>query len=285
MVIQNYYKLTKPGIIKGNILVALAGFCLGSDGDIVANKLFWTLLGTSLVIAGGCVINNVLDSDIDKLMPRTQNRATATGKISKIRANIFGLGLTVLGLAALLKFVNLKTTLIGLIGWVTYVYVYTYAKRRTVYSTIIGGIAGATPPVAGYVAAVNDLDLVAVMLFSILSCWQIPHFYAISIFRFKEYKNTKLPIFAMRKGILATKKQIIVFCSLFVMIVPLLSLVGVSGWSYLIIMSLVSLSWLKLALTGLNAANDSIWAKSVFGHSIKVLSIFSLLLIFESILP
>ncbi|MEK7603310.1 MAG: heme o synthase [Patescibacteria group bacterium] len=280
-----YYGLTKPGIIKGNLLATLAGFLLASAGEISTPLLIWTILGTSLVIGGACALNNVLDVEFDKLMTRTKQRVVVTGKISAKSANIFGFSLTLVGLLCLVVFVNTLTATIGLIGWVFYVYVYAYAKRNTIYSTLIGGISGATPPVAGYVAVTNNLDFVAFCLFLILTCWQIPHFYAISIFRYKEYKNTALPLYVLKRGISATKLQIMLFCVLLVLFYPALFLIGATGWVYLFVMGIMSLQWLQSSLQGLRAKDDTIWAKHQFKLSIRYLSVFCLILMTEFLLP
>lgn len=283
--LKDYWALTKPGIIKGNLLTCLAGFMLASNRSIDFWVLAWTMFGTILVIAGGCVLNNVLDAEYDAQMARTKNRATVTGKITKIQANIFGFAISVIGLICLINFVNAKTAVVGLIGWVFYVYVYALAKRKTIYSTLVGGIAGATPPMAGYVAVENIIDTTSLVLFLILTCWQIPHFYAISIFRLDDYKRTKLPIFAVKKGILATKKQIILFCTIFLLVYPMLTFIGKTGWTYLAVMGLMSLIWLNEALRGISVTNNQDWARSVFLFSIKLMSIFCILLAFNGWLP
>ena len=214
--IKDYYSLTKPGIIRGNLITAAAGFFLASK-DIVDMKLLLAMLvGTSLVIASGCVLNNYLDISIDKQMARTKKRALVTGTITSKNALIFA---TILGLSGeiiLLIFTNLLTALIGLFGLFVYVIVYGAAKRRSTHGTLVGSLSGAVPPVAGYTAVTGSLDWAALTLFLILVCWQMPHFYAIAIYRYNEYKAAGLPMLPIVKGIRATKLQILNYCLFFV---------------------------------------------------------------------
>lgn len=282
---SKYYKLTKPGIIRGNLITAGAGFLLASKGEINISLLFATLLGITLVLASGCVFNNYLDRKIDAKMQRTKNRAIVTGDISVKSALIFATLLGVLGLGILLIYTNIITFLLGIVGLIFYVLVYGYAKRKSVYGTLIGSISGSIPPVAGYTAVTSELDFGAFLLFLILACWQMPHFYAIAIYKRKEYKAASIPVLSVVRGIDITKKHILSYTTLFIFVSSLLFFSGYVGYTYLIIMFAISLWWLRVAAKGTKTEDDIKWAHSVFGVSLIVLLVFSVLISLDSILP
>jgi len=199
-VLKAYYRLTKPGIIYGNLLTAAAGFLFASKWHIVPGLFAATLAGTSLVIAAACVYNNYIDRNIDKRMARTKKRALVQGTISGKHALIFATMLGVLGFALLLAYTNTLVTVIGVIAFIDYVVLYGISKRRSVYGTIVGSISGAAPIVAGYVAVTNQFDLGALLLFFILVYWQMPHFYGIAMYRFDDYKAAGIPVLPVQKG-------------------------------------------------------------------------------------
>ncbi len=191
--LRTYYNLTKPGIIYGNALVAAAAFIFGSHAGIDWQLFLLTIAGLSLVIGGSCVFNNYYDRDIDARMERTKKRAFASGKVSPLHALIFGTVLLVSGII-LLSYTNLLALGAALLGFIVYVFFYTPLKHRTGYAVYVGAIAGATPPVVGYAAATNTLDMYALAFFAFLFLWQLPHFFAIARYRFKEYQAAGVPL-------------------------------------------------------------------------------------------
>src|SRR5579872_5387571 len=169
---KSYYHLAKPGIIYGNLLSVVAGFFLASKNHPNFGLLIALILGVSFIIGSGCVFNNCIDRDIDKKMMRTQKRSIPTGEIRVRNAIIYASILGFLGFFLLLRYTNVLTAVLGFIGYFFYIVVYGYAKRHTVYSTIIGSISGAMPIVAGYTAVTNRIDTGAILLFLILAFWQ-----------------------------------------------------------------------------------------------------------------
>lgn len=233
------------------------------------------LVGTSLVIASGCVLNNYLDIGIDKRMARTKKRALVTGTITPKNALIYA---TILGLSGeimLLIFTNLLTAFIGLFGLFVYVIVYGVVKRRSIHGTLVGSLSGAVPPVAGYTAVTGNLDWAALTLFLILVCWQMPHFYAIAIYRFDEYRAAALPMLPIVNGLRATKLQILNYCLFFLVACQLLTLLNYTNLTYSAVMAIIGCAWLGLAATGFSKKDDVVWAKQMFGASLLVLLIFS----------
>lgn len=283
--LREYLALTKPGIIRGNLLVGGAGFLFAANGSIDWLQFFIFMLGTSLIIASGCVFNNVLDREIDARMERTKSRAIVTGKIPINHALNFATVLGIIGPLLLLQFVNVTTFALGLAGLFLYVVVYGLAKRTTPLSTIIGSLPGAVPPAAGYTAVTGSFDLVALLLFLIMALWQMPHFYAISVYRKSDYANAKLPVWSVKYGVPATQVQIILFIVLYALAVPLLAIYGEAGWVYVALMSVINIWWLAVAARGRRSKDTVRWGKQVFGISLLVILVFSALLAFNWVLP
>jgi heme o synthase len=285
MLAREYYHLTKPGIIRGNVMTTLAGFLLAANGHINWRVLVSVLCGTALIIASACVFNNVIDRDIDKKMARTAKRALVQGTISIRAALIYATVLGIVGFAVLLIGTNVLTSLLGLLGFVSYVVFYGIAKRRSVHGTLVGTIPGAIPLVSGYTAVTNNLDMGALLLFVIMVFWQMPHFYGIAIYRLKDYAAAGVPVMPVKKGIHTTKVQIMVYIVGFAIACLLLTLFGYTGVVFAVVMGLVSLYWLYLGAKGWQAKSDVKWARGMFGFSLITLLVMSVLLSIESLVP
>lgn len=283
--LKEYYRLTKPGIIRGNTLAALAGFLFASRGDIDIWLLLATVAGTALVIASACVFNNYLDRGIDQKMSRTKNRALVTGAISGGQAIIFGAILGMVGFAILTAYTNGLTVLLGLVAFVFYVIVYGIGKRKTVHGTLIGTIPGALPPVAGYTAVTNELDGAAALLFLILVFWQMPHFYAIGMYRKTDYAAAGLPILPVKRGDRYVMLQMVLYVVAFIIASLLLAVTGHAGYVYTTVMLLIGLGWLRIARGGYGDSDPVQWAKGMFGYSLLVLLVFCAVISLESWLP
>lgn len=286
-----YYSLTKPGVLFGNVITGAAGFLLAAGRQ---NSYDWALfaaliVGMTLVIAAACVLNNYLDQDIDKLMERTKKRAMAHGDIAGWRAVIFCIVLGSLGFVVLGLWTNWLVVSIGVVGFVTYVWLYgALSKRRSVHGTLVGSISGALPILAGYCAVSDRLDLAAGLLFFSLFCWQFPEFYSIAIYRRKEYKAANIPVISVARGIHPAIRQIFVYTLLFVASSLALTLAGYTGWIYFIIMSLAGLYWIKVALEGLRTPDNKMaeaWARRMFHKSLLMLLLYSVLLCVAARLP
>jgi protoheme IX farnesyltransferase len=193
---RSYYDLTKPGITKMVVLTATAGYYLGIPGSFLehfsslGNVLNFAaaVIGTALVSAGSCALNNWMEKGYDSLMKRTQRRPLPSGKLTSTQAAFFGFVLIGLGVIALLT-VNALTTALAVITVLSYNAVYTPLKRKTTLATLVGGIPGALPPVGGWVAVRGSIDFEAAVLFLILFFWQIPHFLSLSWMYRKDYQD------------------------------------------------------------------------------------------------
>jgi heme o synthase len=282
--IKTYYRLTKPGIIYGNCFTAVAGFFLASQGHIKLGLLIATLAGLSLIIASACVFNNYFDRQLDAKMARTKSRAMVTGAVSGRAALIYGLILLIGGIFLLADYVNGLALTVALSGWLIYVFLYTFGKRRTVHGTIIGSFAGAVPPVVGYTAVTGHLDGAAILLFLILVFWQMPHFYSIAIYRSEDYAEAKIPVLPLVSGIKAAKIQILGYIAAFLVASALLYAYGYTGYVYLAVVILLGAVWIRLFGQN-NRIDDRPWARKMFFFSLVVITLWSLAVSFSAWLP
>lgn len=283
---RSYLQLIKPGITLSNTMSAAAGFLLASSIFGFNWVTFSAAIGgVALVIASACVANNILDRTIDKKMKRTSKRDVARGTINVPQALLYTFVLGAAGFTLLFLWTNLLTFWLGVIAYVWYVAVYGLAKRTTEFSTIIGGVAGALPPMAGYTALSGNIDAAAILLFLILFFWQLPHFYAISMFRQTDYASAGLPVWAVKYGMRSTKLQIFISVVLYAVAVVLLYAYGYVGLSYLVISSALSLYWIYKGASLYRSINDSKWARTMFGVSLLVLLAMCLLIAVGGYLP
>lgn len=276
--IRIYYILTKPGIVFGNIITTAAAFLLASKGHFHLGLFLATLIGLSFIMASACVFNNFIDRSYDQKMERTKHRPLVTGAISLKNALIFANTLLGLGTLSLALYTNALAVTVALIGFVVYVLMYSFWKYKSVYGTLIGSVAGAVPPIVGYCAVSHTFDLGAWLLFAILVLWQMPHFYAIALYRLSEYKAANIPVLPLKKGTLTTKVHMLLYILAFMGTCALLTFFGYTGYAYLGATLLLGGVWLLLSVKGFKATNDKLWAKGMFRFSLVVIMALSLMI-------
>ncbi|PPC07917.1 heme o synthase [Acinetobacter pittii] len=275
--LKKYLFLTKPGILFGNFITTLGGFFLAAQGSIDILLLLLTLLGTTLVVASGCVVNNIIDQDIDTKMQRTQNRALVKKTISPTVALIYALVLGVIGFSILWFGVNGYAFLFAMIGFIVYVGFYSlWTKRTSIHQTVIGSISGASPPVIGYTAVTHQFDVAALLLFLAYALWQMPHSWAIAIYRFDDYKNAGIPILPVARSIYRTKIECVIYILLFAAVLNGLYCFGYTNVFFLITFNALTAYWLYLSVIGFKAENDQLWAKRFFLYSVILITLLSL---------
>lgn len=280
---RDFITVTKPGIIRSNLIAAFAGFWLASGWNVQYGSLIWTLLGTMLVMASACVFNNYFDRDLDMKMERTRERGLPTGRLKPGVVRVYGIILGILGLAVLFTFSGVLAGVFGIVGVFVYVVVYTlWLKRTSTWSTSVGAISGAMPPVIGYVAVTGKVDLGAVLLFAMLFLWQPPHFWALGIRRKEEYRAAGFPLLPVVKGVRRTKYQMIPYVALLLPIPVLMYVYNYAGIFFLVISSALSLIWLYLTLKGLRVKDDEAWAKQNFFFSINYLTVSLIVLVLNT---
>lgn len=232
------------------------------------------IVSMSLVIGCGCVINNYIDRGIDVRMKRTSKRALVTEQISAKAALSYGVLLGVLGFTLLTIFTNLITTIIGAIGLFFYLVMYSIFKRLSPIGTVVGSVSGATPIAAGYTAVTGRFDAAALILFLSMVFWQMPHFYAIAMYRRDDYKSAGVPVLAVVRGMRLSKFYIMAYTAAFTVAAASLTLFGHAHYIYLAIVLVLGLSWLYRGVTGFNVRDDIGWGKQMFLFSLVSLLVF-----------
>jgi protoheme IX farnesyltransferase len=236
-------------------------------------------------VLSACGVNNYTDRGIDARMPRTKKRATVTGGISARSLLALSAVLGITGFATLAVLTNWLTFLIGVIAYVDYVALYGWSKRHSIHSTLIGTISGAAPITAGYTAVIGRFDLTALLLFLVMVFWQMPHFYAIGIFREADYRAANLPIWTVRKGVRSTQIWILVYTALCLLSVVALGIWGSAGLLFASVAGLFGLYWLTLGIKGFSSADPSKWSRSMFGFSLLTLLVLSAGITLAPLLP
>lgn len=277
----NYYLLTKPGIVLGNLITVTAGFLLASKGVIDIGLLVATLLGLACIMASACVFNNYIDRQLDQKMERTKQRPLVLGLISGRSAICFATVLGLMGAFLLWKYTNWLTVCVACIGFFVYVVLYSLWKCRTIYGTAIGSVAGAVPPVVGYCAVSNRFDAGACILFIMMVLWQMPHFFAIAFSHLDDYKAAGLPILPIQKGLRRTKVHMLLYIMGFIIAAMMLTLFQYTGYVYLLVAISLGCAWLWLSIQGFKSQNDQLWGSQMFRLSLWVIAAISLIIPFD----
>jgi len=275
---RDYLDLTKPGIIFGNLVSVAGGLFLGSRGDLGVQTFSASLAGIALVIGGGCALNNFIDQDIDALMLRTRNRSLVQKRVPASHALMLGFLLSTLGLSLLALYTNMLTTLITFAGLLIYVVLYSLWLKRSPHGTWVGSISGAVPPLAGYCAASGRLDTAGLILFVIYVLWQFPHAYAIAILHLQDYARASIPVLPVVRGVARVKRDMPFYVAVFTLCALLLFFTHNTGISYLAVMLLLGLAWIRSTWRDRKCTDDRRWARKSFGYSIVVVMAMSLMM-------
>ncbi|MAA53732.1 MAG: protoheme IX farnesyltransferase [Porticoccaceae bacterium] len=232
--LQDFLELCKPSVVALMLITSLIGMLLATDQMVPIDVLLLGNLGIALSAGSAAVVNHVVDQHIDEKMARTANRPIARGRIEPWRAMLFALAIGSIGLAILLIFINALTAWLTLGSLVGYAFIYTmYLKRATPQNIVIGGLAGASPPLLGWTAVTGDLHPHSLLLVLIIFAWTPPHFWALAVHRSDEYAKAKIPMLPVTHG----KRYTIINIFLYTIILCLVSflpfLTGMLGWLYL----------------------------------------------------
>lgn len=282
---KQYLQVTKPGIIFGNLISVIGGFLLASKGHIDYPLFVWTLLGYPWWSPR--VVYSTTTSTGTSIV-RWNGRKPGAGQRADLARSFAGVR-HLAGYCWLYAAVVRRKSaglLAGVMGFVVYVGVYSlYMKRHSVYGTLIGSLSGAAPPVIGYCAVTGDFDSGAAILLAIFSLWQMPHSYAIAIFRFKDYQAANIPVLPVVKGISVAKNHITLYIVAFAVATLMLSLGGYAGYKYLVVAAAVSVWWLGMALRGYKVADDKVWARKLFVFSIVAITALSVMMSVDFMVP
>lgn len=268
--VKDYYYLTKPGIVYGNILHVLVGYLVAYRYGLTMSAFIGVFFGVAMVIASACVANNYLDRKIDSAMKRTKRRALVKGSISGKQAIVYSCVLGAVGFGLLLTMTNSVTVLLGVVAYFWYVWIYGFAKRTTFYSTIIGSVPGALPIMAGYTAVSNTIDSAAWALFAMLCLWQIPHFYAIAVARKKEYANAHVPIITAHKSNRTIRSHMLVWTGLYMTSVVVVAWFDVFHVIGSVLLLAITAYWLWHMMRGYSDADTQDWGMRSFRLSLML---------------
>jgi heme o synthase len=281
---RDYVTLTKPRIMTLLLLTGAAGMFVGARGVPALSTLAVTMVGLALACGGASALNHVLDRDIDRLMSRTGHRPVAEDRVSPERALEFGLALSAFSFVLLAAYVNVLTAALALVGNLFYVLVYTrWLKRSTPQNIVIGGAAGAVPPLVGWAAATGNLTIPALLLFLIVFFWTPPHFWALALVIKRDYAAARIPMLPVVRGDAETARQI-VWYSLVLVGVSLLPFAWrTAGVAYLAAAVLLGALFLRLAWR-LRRETTAARAGALFRYSLLYLALLFVALAIDPLL-
>ncbi len=278
---KSYLTISKTGIVTSNLITTFTGLFLAAyyTGTTLGNNLLVTILalvGSALIIAGGCALNNYIDRDIDPLMERTKERPSVSGELSGRQILTYGLGTSFLG-TIFLAMTSMVAAVFGIVGLFVYVVLYSmWTKRTTTLNTIVGSFSGAVPPLIGWAAIDPTLHPIAWSLFLIMFIWQPPHFLALAMRRVDEYRNAGVPMLPVVAGFKVTKRQIILYVAA---LIPVSLTLVHFGVIYTIVATLLGVGWLGLGLASYKYKDDIKWASQMFMYSLNYLTVLFVLMI------
>ncbi|MCY7295725.1 heme o synthase [Alteromonas sp. a30] len=278
---RDYYEMTKPKVVLMLLLTVLVGMCLSVDTWLDWQKLIAGLMGVGLLSASAAVINHVVDHQIDAKMARTYHRPIVNGRVTHKQAIVFAASIGLLGYMVLELWVNRLTALLTLASMVGYAFIYTmYLKRATPQNIVIGGLAGAAPPLLGWTAMTGELHPNALLLVLIIFTWTPPHFWALAVHRVKDYEKAGVPMLPVTHGVEFTKTSIFLYTILLFVVCLLPYLVGMSGIIYLLGVSVLNSVFFYYAWK-LKFSSTNKTAMATFKFSIVHLMLLFVLLLID----
>ncbi len=278
--LAKYLELCKPRVVLLIVFTAVVGMLLSAMGSPPWEALIFGTLGIGLAAASGAALNHIIDQRIDEVMARTRARPLPRGDLNSDSALVFAILLGVASMLILGVFVNLLTTFLTLVSLIGYAIIYTvYLKRTTPQNIVLGGAAGAAPPVLGWTAVTGEVHSEALLLFLIIFVWTPPHFWSLAIYRRKEYAKARLPMLPVTHGVAYTKLQILLYTVLLVAVTVLPYVTGMSGPIYLLGAVMLGVGFLYFAINLYRLESEDL-ARKTFAYSILYLSLlFTFLLL------
>jgi protoheme IX farnesyltransferase len=269
---RDYYDLCKPRVIVLLVITAMVGVLLASPvGELSIFVLVVSSIGIGLGSAAGAVINQIVERESDAKMARTESRPLPQGRVEQNNAFIFALLLAAGSVFILTAWINVLTAVLTFASMIGYAVVYTmYLKKATPQNIVIGGLAGAMPPLLGWVAVTNSIDPQGLILVLIIYTWTPPHFWALAIHRRDEYAKVNLPMLPVTHGIEFTKYSILGYTIIMIMVTLLPYLIFMSGWIYLVCSTLLNIYFLYMVLVLMFSKKENA-AMKTFVYSINYL--------------
>jgi len=272
--------LCKLRVVALIVFTAMVGMALATPGLVPPGRFFWASLGIGMAAASAAALNHVLDRRVDARMTRTRHRPLPSGVLTERQAIGFALVLAILSMLILTVMVNALTAVLTFLSLIGYAVVYTvWLKRATSQNIVIGGAAGAAPPVLGWTAITGEIHAYALILFLIIFVWTPPHFWALAIYRRDDYAGVGLPMLPVTHGVPFTRWQILFYTIILILVTLLPYLTGMSGMIYLAGVSVLNLGFLGYAVALLKTENERL-AMDMFHYSVLYLmALFAILLV------
>lgn len=278
---REYLILCKPKVVTLMLLTAVVGMFLATPGMVPLSILFFGTLGIALAAGSAAVVNHIMDQRIDLIMHRTKRRPLPSGTISTKKALFFAFILGLLGMVILCTQINLLTAFLTFLGLLGYAVIYTmFLKRATPQNIVIGGLAGALPPLLGWTAVTGELSANSLLLVLIIYAWTPPHFWALSIYRYEDYKKAKIPMLPITHGIEVTKWYILFYTLLMFAVTLLPFVTQMSGLIYLFGAIVLGIGFLAYAIVLLRTQRRQV-AMSTFKYSIIYLMLLFIFLLVD----
>lgn len=283
-VLRDYAVLTKPGVMALLLVTTLCAMLVAAQGLPTLGTLFWTLVGGALASGGAGAINHYVDRDIDAVMTRTRRRPLPAGRVAPEYALVFGVVLSVLAVYVLTAFVNPVAALLSLAGNLFYVFVYTiWLKRLTPQNIVIGGAAGAVPPLVGWAAVTGHLSVAALLMFLLVFAWTPPHFWALALYKRGDYAAAGVPMLPAVRGEEETRRQILFYTVAMVLTSLLFYPLGVLGLPYLVAAAALGVRFLWLVARLYRERSDRL-AKQVFLYSMQYLGLLFAAMVVDAVI-
>ena len=252
----DFLELTKPRVVALMLMTAVIGMCMAVPGFVPWQPLVLGNIGIALCAGAAAAINHVVDERIDQKMSRTTNRPVAQGRVSQLEAIVFAALLAILGTALLAVTVNVLTAVLTVASLVGYAFIYTmFLKRATPQNIVIGGLAGAAPPLLGWTAVTGEIHAHGLLLVLIIFAWTPPHFWALAIHRKEEYAAVGIPMLPVTHGTRFTALHIFLYTMLMFLITLLPYITLLSGWIYAVVATLLGLRFLFWSIEILREKN------------------------------
>ncbi len=278
---QDYLELTKPRVVALMILTAIIGMCMAVPGFVPWQPLVLGNLGIALCAGSAAAINHVIDERIDQQMSRTKSRPVATGKVSQSQAIIFAAMLALAGIVVLVLWVNTLTAVLTVASLIGYAFIYTmFLKRATPQNIVIGGLAGAAPPLLGWVAVTGEVHGHALLLVLIIFAWTPPHFWALAIHRREEYAAVGIPMLPVTHGVKFTALHILLYTIIMFLITLMPFATGLSNWLYLAAAVGLGLVFLYWSIEIIRGKNDKA-PMETFKYSITYLLVLFVVMLLD----
>lgn len=287
---RDYYELCKPRVVALIVFTAIVGMFLSTPGMVPWDALLFGTLGIGLAASSAAAINQLVEQQVDSLMGRTKNRPLPQGNVTKRQAIVFATIIGVLGMFVLVRYVNALTAVLTFLSLIGYAVIYTvFLKRATPQNIVIGGAAGAAPPVLGWTAVTGSVDPNSLLLFLIIFAWTPPHFWALAIARREEYAKADMPMLPVTHGVKFTRLHVLLYTIVLFAVTLLPFATQMSGWLYLIgvlILNSIFLYYaIRMQFDHMQSETNRRLPMKTFGYSIVYLMALFTLLLVDHYLP